>query len=1283
MKHIDLLPPRPRPEEPEFPFVGQLVYQGVPIDIETNAGEYRSGIDENGKAWRVKMPAAYGEARGTIGSDGDAVDVFVGANPFAPFVYVVQTKNPRTGAYDEHKSVLGVDTQAEALALVRAAYDIPIVMGVTRWTFGAWAEALRRPEVSASPMAKPLEKADALVNLELAEQLSLFAREQVTPGPLVPRPAAPTAVATPPWIQVHPFTRKGGVMVRSHMRAHTPGTGGHFEPAGRPAARRAHMRDLAPTVHTGPDVDAVRGASFVPSTRNRWDGTGEHYPAPPRWLGDPGTTIVRNLSPLDLNGQRVSAAIAKVQTRQGTEWRAVVASGTTPGTATWSDALLGTGETPPWGPVAPPEPEPDQHLDGAVLEALQGPLAPVVENDATFVDPYPPGGPISFASPDEIDDTLAARSHQNTSFSPERRAEQEKASYVAEVNDFYATAMRMAHTPEEKRMVLAHATYVRGKYRDAYHARLSAMANTSSWMVTGPAGRNARREQKRSETADRRTGELLEILPEGLARIGAKLKAHRIEVAGGAAAVEEAKLAQLQRNHELMRGANAIWRSKKPEAAKLEAMAALFSMTPDEPAITRLLTNKTTYDNKALPPFEAFKLTNNNANIKRVAARVQELRGKESARDALEAETGDTESSHPFTGTLEFPYSGTVTYDHADQRIRLAFDQRLPREAYDAIARRTGFNWSRKHNAFSHVMGSTGAATAKRITGADLRPMAKAVGADEEMAPELGKVSPGWTALQDPEVRKRANSLAAAQRARRDEVQRNLQHPRLDDGVMDGEVRALARRALQGDRGAMSRWEWLTDYGNGVRLLPPPPPGPERERLDKMGTTVPYTRDRDPSLALRTWATAPTSLEKAMPRIRILVSSMIPLLALQKANRLPPHEGLTLVASAKNPRVKRWVRTNRESSRKWVDKLPHLPEDTQAHHKLAGYNAEKHGALPVHRDRHPDGTANPKGGTPHPGAVSYDAYTPERQALHTKIIGKMVDHVRSADETQHPTAVVMMGGTASGKSTATKRLGYKDKDYVRLDADWVKEQFPEYQEAAQPRGNKDDPRRGETTATNAASMVHEESSEVMKMARDTAIDGRKPLIMDGTGADAKKYGEFIDRLKSAGYHIHLIMTDLDPEDAKERSAGRAEHTGRHVMHKIIDEVYANAPNNFEALSAKAHDATLWDNRPLGGRVVWERRGADEKTHDAKFVANFRQKHYSDGGGGTMLAKAVPVMDPHGKTNPTHNADEVNKRIRLALAHDHAERSRARPAEADRVPVGKGIVHTDDDSPFDL
>jgi len=56
-------------------------------------------------------------APGTEGTDGDHLDVFLGADPeSSDRVFVINQIDPATGELDEHKVVLGATSEAEARA---------------------------------------------------------------------------------------------------------------------------------------------------------------------------------------------------------------------------------------------------------------------------------------------------------------------------------------------------------------------------------------------------------------------------------------------------------------------------------------------------------------------------------------------------------------------------------------------------------------------------------------------------------------------------------------------------------------------------------------------------------------------------------------------------------------------------------------------------------------------------------------------------------------------------------------------------------------------------------------------------------------------------------------------------------------------------------------------------------------------------------------------------------------------------------------------------------------
>ena len=91
-----------------------IIRQGLTIKVENDVGTTRSGVDNNGKPWSVVMKYPYGEIVGSVGMDGDPVDVFVGPNKTAKWVYVMhQIKKDGTG-FDEDKCMLGFNDVMDA-----------------------------------------------------------------------------------------------------------------------------------------------------------------------------------------------------------------------------------------------------------------------------------------------------------------------------------------------------------------------------------------------------------------------------------------------------------------------------------------------------------------------------------------------------------------------------------------------------------------------------------------------------------------------------------------------------------------------------------------------------------------------------------------------------------------------------------------------------------------------------------------------------------------------------------------------------------------------------------------------------------------------------------------------------------------------------------------------------------------------------------------------------------------------------------------------------------------
>lgn len=127
---------------------GKVSVHGNSIAIENPKGSIRSNKDPDGPAWKVKMPADYGYLEGTRGADGDPIDVYVGPDHDASYVYVIDQVDPDSRAFDEHKVMMGFKSVDDAINTYGKAYSdgngrrrIGDIRKMTMAEFKAWADS--------------------------------------------------------------------------------------------------------------------------------------------------------------------------------------------------------------------------------------------------------------------------------------------------------------------------------------------------------------------------------------------------------------------------------------------------------------------------------------------------------------------------------------------------------------------------------------------------------------------------------------------------------------------------------------------------------------------------------------------------------------------------------------------------------------------------------------------------------------------------------------------------------------------------------------------------------------------------------------------------------------------------------------------------------------------------------------------------------------------------------------------------------------------------------------
>lgn len=102
---------------------GHIKVHGLDISIENPKGSERRGTDPNGKEWAHTMSDHYGYIKRTKGADNEHIDTYIGNNPDSNQVFIVDQVDQESGNFDEHKVMLGFDSQEEAATAYKSNFD--------------------------------------------------------------------------------------------------------------------------------------------------------------------------------------------------------------------------------------------------------------------------------------------------------------------------------------------------------------------------------------------------------------------------------------------------------------------------------------------------------------------------------------------------------------------------------------------------------------------------------------------------------------------------------------------------------------------------------------------------------------------------------------------------------------------------------------------------------------------------------------------------------------------------------------------------------------------------------------------------------------------------------------------------------------------------------------------------------------------------------------------------------------------------------------------------------
>lgn len=214
-------------------------------------------------------------------------------------------------------------------------------------------------------------------------------------------------------------------------------------------------------------------------------------------------------------------------------------------------------------------------------------------------------------------------------------------------------------------------------------------------------------------------------------------------------------------------------------------------------------------------------------------------------------------------------------------------------------------------------------------------------------------------------------------------------------------------------------------------------------------------------------------------------------------------------------------------------------------------------------------------------------YTPERNALHEKIIKKILSPEKveacKPKNGEKPKFIMFGGRGGSGKSWFTdkkraaadgREVMFDSDKFLILDADAIKEEIPEYE------------------GWNAGE-VHEESSDIMKQIKSKAMSLGLNIIIDGTmNYNPKKPDKVKDEMlaaKKQGYLLeaHYMFSPIQKScvNAMQRfKTKQGDYSGRLVPTDILLGMQDNE-KSFDSVKDIVDDWSFRDNQNFEAKLI--------------------------------------------------------------------------------------------------
>lgn len=307
----------------------------------------------------------------------------------------------------------------------------------------------------------------------------------------------------------------------------------------------------------------------------------------------------------------------------------------------------------------------------------------------------------------QASDINAKGAFNGTSWVPERREEQAVTDYIQHMQAV-REMFEPWRTPENNVALDADLEDYRARYAALFNAYLAAHSRVVSQFITGAGGWKAstvRRNEKRGNTADKRSQELREFSDKQLPRLRRRYDPVAIANApirsGDPDAIErlEDKIARAEEWQATMREVNRVIRSTKSLHLEEQVIALM-----EIPGITEGVARELLKPDWAKRiGFADYQLSNNSANIRRMKARLEELSQKKLEQAAL---TEDV--------TRDIGEGITYTENRELDRVQIVFSGK-PTEAVRELLKSHGFRWAPSQGAWQRHLNAAGRYAAEAV----------------------------------------------------------------------------------------------------------------------------------------------------------------------------------------------------------------------------------------------------------------------------------------------------------------------------------------------------------------------------------------------------------------------------------------------------------------------------------------------------------------------------------------------------------------------------------------